>query len=168
MSAHDALAGDLLPQRLSDVVPHHQIRLAQQPGDAEAQNVAVNSPVESDCGVAQRAVGDGERDAAYLVVDDLVGGEDAQRVEAGDAFDLEQHPDLVVDEPLTRLLHRLVRGEVQRCDHVAGVGSRDAEQQLIEVDGAPGPIRLPVSNGQQELLWERYGAFRYLDAAGCR
>ena len=80
---HQALTADLLPQRLGDVVPHHQVAVAEQARSAESQALAVHHRVEHQGAVAQRAVGDQHRAAVDLVVDDLMDDEHGQRIEAG-------------------------------------------------------------------------------------
>ena len=48
--------------------------MAQLAGGAERQHLAADAPVENDGGVAQRAIGDRDRDLANRVVGDLVPG----------------------------------------------------------------------------------------------
>jgi hypothetical protein len=111
--ADDAVAAELLPPALGLAVVHDEIRIAQLPGGAEAQNAAAQAPIEDDRGIAQGTPGDRDRPAADRVVDDLVPDHDAQRVGLGFAAGGDRD-------------HRRTRGEV--------TGLRDRRKEQI-IDG---------------------------------
>ena len=48
--------------------------MAQLAGGAEGQHLAIDAPVENNGGVAQRAIGDGDRDPADRVIGDFMPG----------------------------------------------------------------------------------------------
>ena len=72
--ADNRRAGELLPPAFALAVIHDEIRMAQLAGGAERQHLAADAPVENDGGVAQRAIGDRDRDLANRVIGDLVPG----------------------------------------------------------------------------------------------
>ena len=90
MRADDALAGQLLPERLRHIVPHDQVAVAQQAADAEAQGVVADAPVEDDGAVAERAEGHGDRRIADDIVGDLMPRQNRQRIGARDTIDFQR------------------------------------------------------------------------------
>ena len=66
-----------MPPAFGCIVVHHHIEVAQAAGIAEFKNLAIETPVENDAGIAERAIADQHRDAADGVIDDLVPEQDA-------------------------------------------------------------------------------------------
>jgi hypothetical protein len=68
----NSFAGNLLPQRLRAVVPHDQITVAQESGDAESLRHAIDDAIEYDRTVAERAIRDRDLLATDHGINDLV------------------------------------------------------------------------------------------------
>ncbi len=152
--ANDALTGDLLPQRDGRVVPHHEIAVAEETGDAEAEHLSVDPAIERGSAVAQRAIGQREGDVAALVVDDLVGDQNPDGKEDDLTCDVEQDPLFPILEPLVRRRDVLVDRIIDRANQVAGVGSADPDAQLIQLDRPAGPVGGPGLSDNGQLEWK--------------
>ena len=81
--------GELIPERLRLGVVHELVRPIEKAGRAEDKRLPAtgDSGVEEDARPAQRAVGEGHRDAAYHIAKHLVPVEDTERIGARVAID---------------------------------------------------------------------------------
>ncbi|MPY93721.1 MAG: ATP-binding cassette domain-containing protein [Acidimicrobiia bacterium] len=136
--AEDPLPGEVPPQRAGLAVVHDQRAVPQRPGYAEVEHPAVVAAIVGERRVAQRAVGDGNRDAVDRVVDDLVPGEDLHRVRTGVAVDLQHEHGLAVPEE-DHVLDGVEAGLVDGGD---AVGGRAAGPQIARHDGRGAEARV--------------------------
>ena len=69
---YDALACELLPPCMGLPIIHYQVGVPQIAGYPEVQDIAVKSPIENNCRIAQRAEGCRHRHSTHNVVDNLM------------------------------------------------------------------------------------------------
>jgi hypothetical protein len=74
----DCFAGKLLPPALGFSIVHHKVRVSQLSARAEFEHLTADGPLENDGSVAERTIGDHDRNAADNVVDDLVPDHDPE------------------------------------------------------------------------------------------
>ena len=89
--SEEQLAPEALVPGCGPAVVHQEVRVEEQAADPEREPLAAHLAAERHGAVAERVVGDRDRNAAQGVVDDLVPDKHAQRVGAGGAP--EPHPD---------------------------------------------------------------------------
>ncbi len=120
---HQALAGEVSPQRLGLSVVHDQRRLVQLAGRAEVEQPIAELPLERQRRVAQRTVGHRHRHTAHLVVDDLVPDQDLDGVGLRLPVDLHDDHALVVAEEVD-LVDRQEDRSIDRWDPIRGQAPR--------------------------------------------
>ena len=76
----NGLRRDLRPERLRRPVVEQQVAAVEQPRDTKCRRLAPGSCHVRNAGAAQRAIGDGDRIVAEVVVDDFVPVQDPDRV----------------------------------------------------------------------------------------
>ncbi len=138
--ADQGIASELLPPGLRLPVVHDEVGVAQLPGRPEVEHPAVDAPVEGDRRVAEGAEGDGDRSVAETCVDDLVPGQDLQRIRTALALDRDLDHRLAVREELD-LVRAGVARLVDRRDSVLGWAPG---LELLERDALLREIRLPL------------------------
>ncbi|ABC45577.1 hypothetical protein SRU_0090 [Salinibacter ruber DSM 13855] len=149
--ADDRFAGELLPQRFGLAVVHHQIRVAEQAGDAEFDGLAVERTLEHEGAVAERTEGNGHGCARDPIVHDLVVREDLKRIGPRRALVFEQDHRLLRRHPVARLPHRNERGIVDRRDAVL---RRPARHQRRKVDVVLRVRRVELLEGRWRVRGE--------------
>ena len=159
VDAGDSLTGGLLPPGLGLPVVHDQVAVVQPPGGAEIQHLVVEAPVEGDRGVAQRAERDRHRLVAELVVDDLVPGENLDRIGAHEPAGLDDRNRLAGLQPAVGVGDRQVLRGVDRGNAVLG---RAAGEDLRVGHRVPAEVgaELPGRARWRRLLREQLHAFR--------
>lgn len=78
--AHNCIARELLPPALGLTVVHHKIRVSEFSCCAEIEDAILQRAVKNERGVAERAIGHGDRRAADEIVHDFVPDQNAQRI----------------------------------------------------------------------------------------
>ena len=135
----------LLPERMRRAVVHHQVAVAEQAGDAELEHLFADRALEGDRGVAERAERHRDGLAADHVVDDLVPGEDVERIPARVAVELDMDDRDRVDGDRGRFFDGLEARILDRGDAIAP-GAAGA--QLLEFDDADAPERAPLERAE--------------------
>jgi hypothetical protein len=144
-SAHcsrDSAAEELAPHAPGLAVEEHQVRAIQVARDAEGQGSVPDAPLVRDGARAERAPGDGNRQSADDVVDDLVQGEEIDRVRPRHAAVVDADDEARIGERAC-LLGPLVAWPVDRRDRI-DIGRRVhgrivelADEVRLATEGAP-------------------------------
>ena len=132
------------------VVPHHQVAVAKQAGDAQAQLHPVELPVEDDGTVAERTEGDGDRATTDHIVDDLMLGQDREGVEPSVPVELHGDAGLAVGD-VPRVVGGDEPGTVDGRDSVANRERADPDEQLVVGDGGAREVGFPVLTHHEEI-----------------
>ena len=132
--------------------------LRNSPDTPNRRASTVDAGIERERGVAQGAERDRDGYVAVAVVDDLVAGQDRQRVEAHLVVELHQCPWLSRVKPVG-VGDRLESGGVDGRDPVTGIRCCDAEEELASGRRCGGPSRwarapLPDEHRPRGRRWD--------------
>ena len=119
------------------------------------EDLTVDGPLEGHSAVAERTVCDRDRLAVHFIVDHLVPGENAQRIDARFAIELDQGHRLPALEPLRRLVDRLECRFVEWHDQIPRICLGTAFNQLGKVDRALRPVRVPTKDERNSIFDRR-------------
>ena len=147
--------GELIPERLRLGVVHELVRPIEKAGRAEDERrpTVADPGVEEDARPAERAVGEGHRDAAYDVVNHLVPVEDAERIGARVAIDADPEDQFPVGE-VGRFTGGDLFGVHQRGDPIL---LDPSPNDLLDTDLVPHPrveeaAEIAVDPGEEVCL----------------